>query len=96
MPWRAVDGKVAVGDKVSSFATGQSSDVLELGLMTPEPLRVKELRAGKGGEGGRCSSKCFVKGREGGRNERLVPIAGGVTQNITTCTFFRLLTATRA
>ena len=83
MPWRAVDGKVAVGDKVSSFATGQSSDVLELGLMTPEPLRVKELRAGKGGEGG------------GGRNERLVPVAG-VTQNITTCTFFRKLTATRA
>ena len=30
--WRyAVDGKVAVGDKVSSFATGQSSDVIELG-----------------------------------------------------------------
>lgn len=44
-----VDGKVAVGDKVSSFVTGQSSEVLELGLMTPEPLRVKELRAGEEG-----------------------------------------------
>lgn len=55
---QVVDGRVAVGDKVSSFATGQSSEVLELGLMTPEPLRVNELRAGK--EGG------MAGGREGG------------------------------
>jgi GTP-binding protein LepA len=43
---QVVDGKVAVGDKVMSFATGQSSEVLELGMMTPEALKVKELRAG--------------------------------------------------
>lgn len=62
---QVVDGKVAVGDKVSSFVTGQSSEVLELGLMTPEPLRVKELRAGEEGlwmgmkEGGRGFSRKF-------------------------------------
>ena len=44
-----VDGVIRVGDKVRSMRTGQTSEVIELGLMTPEPLRVRELTAGRVG-----------------------------------------------
>ena len=43
---QVVDGTLRVGDKVVSIATGLSSEILELGFMTPEPLRTKELRGG--------------------------------------------------
>ena len=43
---QVVDGAVRVGDRVRSLATGQASEVMELGLMTPEALKVTELRAG--------------------------------------------------
>ena len=43
---QVVDGTLRVGDKVVSIATGSSSEILELGFMTPEPLRTKELRGG--------------------------------------------------
>ena len=44
-----VDGAVKIGDKVRSMRTGSVSEVLELGLMTPEPLKVSELTAGRVG-----------------------------------------------
>ena len=43
---QVVDGTLRVGDEVVSIATGLSSEILELGFMTPEPLRTKELRGG--------------------------------------------------
>ena len=43
---QVVDGALRVGDQVVSIATGLSSEILELGFMTPEPLRTKELRGG--------------------------------------------------
>ena len=44
-----VDGAVKIGDKIRSMRTGSVSEVLELGLMTPEPLKVSELTAGRVG-----------------------------------------------
>ena len=43
-----VDGDVRVGDVVTGLADGGTvtSEVLELGLMTPEPLKMTRLRAG--------------------------------------------------
>ena len=43
---QVVDGALRVGDRVTSVATGLVSEILELGFMTPEPLRTKELREG--------------------------------------------------
>jgi GTP-binding protein LepA len=43
---QVVDGVLNVGDRVVSVATGAVSEILELGFMTPEPLRTKELRGG--------------------------------------------------
>ena len=43
---QVVDGVLRVGDRVVSVATGAVSEILELGFMTPEPLRTKELRGG--------------------------------------------------
>jgi elongation factor 4 len=36
---QVVDGAVKVGDKITSHFTGTSTEVLELGFMTPEPLK---------------------------------------------------------
>ena len=43
-----VDGDIRVGDVVTGLADGGTvtSEVLELGLMTPEPLKMTRLRAG--------------------------------------------------
>ena len=43
---QVVDGVLRIGDRVVSVATGAVSEILELGFMTPEPLRTKELRGG--------------------------------------------------
>ena len=43
---QVVDGALRVGDKVRSAATGGVAEILDLGFMTPEPLRTKELRGG--------------------------------------------------
>uniref|UniRef100_A0A7R9TLM4 Translation factor GUF1 homolog, mitochondrial n=1 Tax=Micromonas pusilla TaxID=38833 RepID=A0A7R9TLM4_MICPS len=41
------DGTIRVGDSVAGMAQGgRGSEVLELGMMTPEPLKMPELRAG--------------------------------------------------
>ena len=46
-----VDGDIRVGDVVTGLADGGTvtSEVLELGLMTPEPLKMTRLRAGHAG-----------------------------------------------
>ena len=43
-----VDGEMRVGDQVAGLADGgaATTEVMELGLMTPEPLRTNVLRAG--------------------------------------------------
>ena len=43
---QVVDGALRVGDKVRSMATGRVAEILDLGFMTPEPLRTRELRGG--------------------------------------------------
>ena len=44
---RVVDGRIKEGDKVSSCGTGIESEVLECGMMCPEPERVKQLEGGQ-------------------------------------------------
>tara|TARA_B110000977_G_scaffold56500_1_gene76777 strand:+ start:8296 stop:10311 length:2016 start_codon:yes stop_codon:yes gene_type:complete len=43
---QVVDGAVKVGDKITSHFTNQTTEVLELGFMTPEPLKTNLLTAG--------------------------------------------------
>lgn len=45
-----VDGVLRSGDRIASAATGEAAEVLEVGLLAPEPvpLRGGSLRAGQG------------------------------------------------
>ncbi|WP_126993126.1 translation elongation factor 4 [Thermosipho globiformans] len=43
---RVFDGKVSVGDKIMTFSNGQSYEVIETGVFTPDMTPVDELKAG--------------------------------------------------
>lgn len=44
---RVVDGELARGDRIASAATGETNDVMEIGVMVPEPQPVHRLRTGQ-------------------------------------------------
>lgn len=46
---KVVDGKIKLGDKIKMMATGNSYDVVELGVSTPKEEKYKELLSGEVG-----------------------------------------------
>ena len=47
--FRVIDGKVARGDKIRFKNSGKEYEVLEVGVMTPNEIKVNELKAGEVG-----------------------------------------------
>jgi translation elongation factor EF-4 len=43
---KVVDGELRTGDRIESAATGESAEVLEVGLLAPEPLKSGALKSG--------------------------------------------------